>query len=179
MKGDVMQPIAKPEENAILSGLRHPPEDMYYENPQKLAGQYTVFLVEDDADDRLQMISALKKSPYIYNIRCFGSGQDLKQHLVEIGYFSNALLHNIPTLVLLDIHMPGASGLRVLQDLKSHPITRDIPVIIVTGDTSVEMTLDAYRHKANAFVSKPIHLDFIHEVIYKGQGWPSTPFGQQ
>jgi CheY-like chemotaxis protein len=173
-----MQSIMTPDKDGILSGLHDAQEKSYFENAQKLPGQFTVFMVDDDADDRALMMKVLQRSPYIYNIRCFESGQELKQHLVEVGYFSNSLLRNIPTLVLLDIHMPGPSGIRVLQDLKSHPLTKDIPVVIATGDVSSEMTSEAYQLKANAYVAKPIHLDQIHEVMYTGYCWPDGKAGQ-
>jgi CheY-like chemotaxis protein len=160
-----------PEKNSLPPGPQPPPDSLYFENPQKLPGQYTVFLVEDDIDDRLQIMKALQRSPFIYNIRCFENGVELKQHLVDIGYFSNGLLRNIPTLILLDIHMPGGSGMRVLRDLKNHPLTRKIPVVIVTGDTSSETTSEAFRLKANAYVAKPIHLDHIHKVMSAGNEW--------
>ena len=140
--------------------------------PRKGTGQYTVFLVEDDFDDRLQMTGVLKDSPYIHDIHAFESADRLREHFRKEGYYGGQGPQG-PALILLDIHMPGTSGIEFLRELKGNPQTRDIPVIIITGDTSSERTQEAYHLKANAYVTKPIHLDYIHEVIYTGWGWPA------
>lgn len=133
--------------------------------------QYTVFLVEDDPDDQEFILKTLKRSPYIYNVHCFKNGGQLIEHIVKEGYYGGFLIHNLPTLILLDIHMPGESGIELLDELKGHPLTADIPVIMVTNDLSQESAVEAFKLKANAYVTKPIHLDPIHEVINTGWGW--------
>ncbi len=134
--------------------------------------QYTVFLVEDDSDDRRQAVQTLKKSPYIYNVHTFINGDELMAHLAGTGLYRGNATYHIPTLIMLDIHIPGTDGLSILKSLKEHPLTEYIPVIILTGDTSNRVALDALRAKANAFITKPLNLNHVHEVIYKGWGWP-------
>lgn len=135
-------------------------------------GQYTVFLVEDDPDDKTRMLLTLRRSPYIHNVHCFENAEALKRHFAEEGYYGARLITHIPTLILLDIHMPGASGLELLRELKENPLTAGIPVVMVSGDVSGERVQDALRLKANAYVAKPVHLDRIHDVIYTGRSWP-------
>lgn len=139
------------------------------ENPAK---QYTVFLVEDDPDDTEYAIRILKKSPYVYNIHCFETGDELIGHFITEGYYSGNLVHHLPFLVMLDVHIPGASGLDTLKAIKAHPLTRDIPVIVLTGDLSSEVAENACESQANAFVTKPLHLESVHEVILNGEGEP-------
>ena len=134
--------------------------------------QYTVFLVEDDPDDQKFMLGTLQRSPYIYNVHCFTSGNQLIGHIARERYYGGGLIQHLPTMILLDIHIPGASGIDILQELKDHPLTMDIPVIIVTNDLSQESAAKAFELKANAYITKPIHLDRIHEVIDTGWGWP-------
>ncbi len=140
--------------------------------PEVKTEQYTVFLVEDDTDDRRQAVQELRKSPYIYNVHCFDSGDKLIGHFVSEGYYSGNLMLSIPTLIILDIHVPGTDGIDILRELKEHPLTEDIPVIMLTADTSSKLALEAYKYKANAFIEKPLRLDHVHEVIDTGWGWP-------
>jgi chemotaxis family two-component system response regulator Rcp1 len=135
--------------------------------------QYTVFLVEDDADDRRQIAEVLERSPYIHNIHHFGNADALKKHFAQEGYYTDPVLRRIPALILLDLHMPGTGGMDFLRELKGNPLTRDIPVIIITGDSSPWCTQEAFELQASAYVSKPVHLDYIHEVIHTGSGWPA------
>jgi CheY-like chemotaxis protein len=146
-------------------------EKISREDPDKQK-KYTVFLVEDNVDDRDLTVNVLKRSPYIHNIHCFESGNKLLQYLAGQGYYSGGLVPHLPSIILLDIHMPEVNGMEILEELKDHPLTEDIPVIIVTNDVSLEKASEARKLHANAFIAKPIHLDHIHEVIHTGWGWP-------
>jgi len=140
---------------------------------EKKRRQYTVFLVEDNPDDQEFILRTLTRSPYIYNVHCFQNGTQLIGHIAREGYYAGSLIHTLPTMILLDLHLPGPSGMDVLRELKDHPLTADIPVVIVTGDVSQESAMEAFRLKANAYIAKPLHLDHIHEVMNTGWGWPT------
>lgn len=61
-----------------------------------------------------------------------------------------------PDIILLDIHMPGLSGIETLKILKEDPLTHDIPVIMVSSNNTEESIVEAIDLKAHDFVSKPI-----------------------
>ncbi len=60
-----------------------------------------------------------------------------------------------PDLLILDVHMPAGSGFSVLDRLKSVPEIANTPVIIVTGDYSMETMLEADRHGIDLVLQKP------------------------
>lgn len=62
-----------------------------------------------------------------------------------------------PDLILLDVIMPGMSGFEVLEQLKADPQTRDIPVIFVTGLSSIEDEEKGLALGAADFIAKPFH----------------------
>ena len=140
----------------------------------KMIEQYIVYLVEDDLDDRKQMLHTLRMSPYIADIQCFSTCDQLIAHFIKEGYYSGNLMRYIPTLIMLDIYMPGTNGIEMLRNLKEHPLTREMPVIIVTGDTTHERARDAFKFKANAFLQKPLSLDHVHKVFETGWDWPQA-----
>jgi len=61
-----------------------------------------------------------------------------------------------PQLILLDVMMPGMSGIEVLRCLREHPETRDIPVIFVTADSSEQSQLDGLDLGADDYIAKPV-----------------------
>ena len=67
----------------------------------------------------------------------------------------------LPDLILLDINLEGKSGFDVLKALKSSVTTRDIPVMFITGETSEDMEVRAFRCGASDYVRKP----FVPEVL--------------
>jgi PAS domain S-box-containing protein len=70
-----------------------------------------------------------------------------------------------PDLVLLDLHLPDVSGEEVLRRLREDADTRDIPVIVVSADTSREVADRMTREGARAFLTKPIDADVLLTVV--------------
>jgi two-component system chemotaxis response regulator CheY len=58
-------------------------------------------------------------------------------------------------LVVLDLHMPGRSGLDCLQLMRSNPRTRSIPVLMLTADPSSDAVEAALRAGAQDYLTKP------------------------
>ncbi|MEZ0262220.1 MAG: response regulator [Alphaproteobacteria bacterium] len=138
------------------------------------SNKFTIFLVEDDADDRLLILKTLERSPYVHNVHCFENGDAMLAHFQREGYYSGKLMQNIPTLIMLDIRIPGSDGLQILKMLKENPLTKEIPIIMITGEVSGEKASEAWKLQANSFVGKPLHLDRVHEVMFSGKGWPKA-----
>ena len=62
-----------------------------------------------------------------------------------------------PDVILLDIAMPGLDGLEVCRRLKSDPITRLTPVVLITGRTDISDRIRGIEAGADEFLSKPVH----------------------
>lgn len=99
-------------------------------------------------------------------------------HLVVNG--EQALKHlrtpdSYPDLVLLDLNLPGVSGLEVLSTMKKDPKLRVIPVTILTNSTSPEDVSRCYSAYANAYVRKQIGFEQMAKTINTtGQFWFKT-----
>jgi len=70
----------------------------------------------------------------------------------------------IPVVILLDINMPKVGGLEVLQVLKSHPVLRIIPVVMLTTSSVSEDVQTAYQYGANSYIVKPVDFDKFMDV---------------
>ena len=57
-------------------------------------------------------------------------------------------------LMLLDLGLPGISGIEVLKRVRENPLTRGLPVVVLTSSQDREDIQTAYQHGANSFVSK-------------------------
>lgn len=99
----------------------------------------------------------------------------LQRHNIEMRHVEDgekALIDAVwkrPDAVLLDINLPGMNGLDVLQKLRANPLTRDVPVIVLSAHVMEDDILGAMQAGANAFVPKPIDfptlLDTLQRVI--------------
>ena len=69
----------------------------------------------------------------------------------------------LPDVTVLDLHMPDISGLNVLEELRpKRPM-----VIMLTGDTEIESAVEAMRHGAENFLTKPIELPHLEAAVEK------------
>jgi CheY-like chemotaxis protein len=64
-----------------------------------------------------------------------------------------------PVAILLDVNMPRVGGLEVLQQLKSHPVLRTIPVVMLTTSSMSGDVQAAYEYGANSYIVKPVNFD--------------------
>ena len=69
-------------------------------------------------------------------------------------------------LILLDVDMPGISGLEVLRTLKSHPTLRDIPVIMLTGDATMDTVMMAASVGIIDYIVKPFTEDILKKKLH-------------
>ena len=72
---------------------------------------------------------------------------------------------NLPELILLDIELPGISGLSVCSMLKSNPYLNDIPIIFITGKSNPEDITRGFETGAVDYVAKPFHPAFWTEFL--------------
>ncbi len=70
-----------------------------------------------------------------------------------------------PDLVVLDLRMPGMDGLKVLEAI--HEKTPDLPVIMITAHGTIETAIEAMKHGAYDFVTKPFDIDDLKIKIYR------------
>lgn len=118
----------------------------------KSNGQSTVFVVEDDEAMR-DSIQWLLESVDIGS-KMFGCAID----------FLESCDPGQEGCMLLDVRMPGMSGMELLEELKSRGIT--LPVIIITGHGDVPMAVRALKHGAFDFVQKPFNAQELLNRIY-------------
>ena len=105
----------------------------------------STILIVDDNRDNLTVIGGLLKGEY--HVRVANSGERALQV---------AVTRPIPDLILLDIMMPGVSGLEICRRLKANPDRRRIPIIFVTAMSSTEDERRGLEIGAVDYITKPI-----------------------
>jgi DNA-binding response OmpR family regulator len=70
-----------------------------------------------------------------------------------------------PVAVILDVQMPGGGGLSVLSKLKADPKTKDLPVMMLTGERNAETVLQAMDAGADDYMVKPFLPDALLERV--------------
>lgn len=70
-----------------------------------------------------------------------------------------------PDLIICDLFMPSKDGFEVCQTMKEDPATRNIPIIMVTGDTSIEAKVKAIKLGVKSFISKPFDVQELETLV--------------
>ena len=70
-----------------------------------------------------------------------------------------------PVLVLLDVNMPGGTGIHALQKLRANAKTAKLPVIAISGNSDLEVKKKLYDLGVEVFLSKPVDLEMLHQRI--------------
>lgn len=126
--------------------------------PEALPGQKYVLYVEDNVVNSTVMQALMRERPHI--------------HLAISGTIEEGLasLHDRtkgpkPDLILLDVHLPDASGLELLNLLKANPDTQDIPVVMISADAMPEQIDACLKAGAACYLTKPIQIRVLLQQI--------------
>lgn len=132
----------------------------------------TVLLVEDNQDDELLTLRAFRKNRLTNEVVVVRDGAQALDYLLGTGELKGKELPPLPQCVLLDLNLPKVSGLQVLKQLRDHPRTRLLPVIILTSSKEERDLLESYELGANSYIRKPVDFEqFIEAVRQLGLYW--------
>ena len=123
---------------------------------------FTILLVEDNpADARLTEL-ALKDCKLVHELHVASDGEEALAFLNQEPPYGNSPAVD---LILLDLNLPGMSGLEVLNAIRDSEILKNIPVIILTVSESEQDILDSYDLYVNGYITKPLGTKVFVEVI--------------
>lgn len=132
----------------------------------------TVLLVDDDEEDRWATKKAFEKSRLRNKLFAVENGAEALDFLLNRGSFKDKEAYPLPDLVLLDLNMPVMDGREVLRHIKKDPKLLRIPVVVMTTSKQEEDILKSYDLGVNSYVTKPISMDHLLEVVRElGHYW--------
>lgn len=105
-----------------------------------------IYYVEDDASIRNLILYTLGMTGF--QAKGFESG----------AQFWQALQNELPDLVLLDVMLPGESGVSILRELKQRPETMRLPVVMITAKDGEEDIVDGLDTGADDYIPKPFSM---------------------
>ena len=115
----------------------------------------TILIVEDNDDD------------YLFTCRAFKMAQCSNPlHRAHDGQEALDFLRNTtPSMILLDINMPGINGYDFLEQRNRVPELRRIPVIVLTTSDDPKDIAKSYEKGANSYIHKPVTMQGFVEAI--------------
>ncbi len=126
-----------------------------------------ILLIEDNPDDARRTVRALRKALLRCRVRVVEDGDQAMHMLRKPGFR--------PDLILLDWYLPRKGGREVLDEIKSDPALRPVPIVVLTISDRQEDVAAAYDRHANSFVTKPVNEEQfgramkLIEMFWKGR----------
>ncbi len=123
---------------------------------------FEVLLIEDDPGDVELTQAALAKSKLKINLNVVNDGEEALAYLRREGQYTDAVR---PNLILLDLNLPGLSGLEVLSSIKRDQRLKLIPVVVLTTSDAETDIVESYQLGANCYVTKPLGLKDFAKIV--------------
>lgn len=126
------------------------------------ARKLEILLVEDNPGDVRLIREAFRDSPSVGSFQVTVDGEAAIDYLSKVG--ENGL-NTRPDMIFLDLNLPKKNGLEVLEEIKSNPMLRSIPIVVLTTSNSEEHIYRSYNLNANCYITKPVEFDEFMNVV--------------
>jgi two-component system, chemotaxis family, response regulator Rcp1 len=130
---------------------------------QKNAPGLRILLIENDPSIAALTNLAFEEAGLRDGVVCVHNGDEAMAYLYAVQNQAGGDGQVRPNIIFLDLHLPKASGLEVLEEIKVNPHWRATPVVVVSGSADPAEIRKAYELHASCYVRKPNDLDqFLH-----------------
>jgi len=124
-----------------------------------------ILLVEDNPDDELLTLRALKKNNIANKVVVARDGGEALDFLHCLGPHADRDPQDLPEIVLLDLNLPKIFGLDVLKRIRAEQRTSTLPVVILTTSSEERDMVESYRLGANSYIRKPVDFEQFTEAV--------------
>ena len=125
----------------------------------------TILMADDDADDRRLTQEAFEEGRLINDVRFVENGEQLLDYLRKQGKYAAPAEAPRPGLILLDLNMPRKDGRTVLKEIKTDPVLRQIPVVVLTTSKADEDIYKSYDLGVNSYIVKPVTFEALVDIL--------------
>ena len=126
---------------------------------------HVILLVEDSPEDTEVVLRAFRKSGLVNPIRHCADGDEALDYLHRRGRYAEPDAAPRPSVILLDLNMPGTDGREVLSEIKQTEELRQIPVVVLTTSSDERDIEKCYAMGANSYIKKPVDLDGFMRAV--------------
>lgn len=127
---------------------------------------YEPLLVAEDSDEDFATLQRIMQRMTVRNpiYRCV-DGDEVLDFLHQEGEYDNANLAPRPSVILLDLNLPGTDGRDVLQQLKQDNKLKEIPIVVFSTSSNPRDIQFCYQKGANGYLIKPMDNRELHKTV--------------
>jgi len=125
----------------------------------------TIVIAEDDEQDYMLAELALRQAGVANPLVRVKDGAELMEFLLRQGSYQARGALPWPLVLLLDLRMPRKDGWEALDEIKSHPRLRKIPVVVLTTSREPDDIARCYELGASSYIKKPMGIDQLLKIL--------------
>ncbi|MDY6803369.1 MAG: response regulator [Cyanobacteriota bacterium] len=125
----------------------------------------SLLIVEDSDADFEALNRTLKKIGFNNSIYRVTDGDEALDYIFHFGEYQNEEIAPEPTLIMLDLNLPGTDGREVLAKMKEDESSRKIPVIVFSTSSNPEDIETCYKWGANSYMLKPMDINDLQKTL--------------
>lgn len=122
-----------------------------------------MFLVEDDPGDQKLVKNALASQEAPIELRIVSNAEEALNYLRRSK--DGSMENPRPSLILLDLNMPGMGGKEFLRCIKADEEFNDIPVVVLTTSDSEYDINECYKLHAAGYIQKPVNIQELKKIM--------------
>jgi CheY-like chemotaxis protein len=124
----------------------------------------TLLVIEDSDEDFFALQRMMKGASIPHRVERCTDGDDALDFLYHTGkYVDNEIAR--PSLILLDLNLPGTDGREVLHQLKQDDSMKIIPIVVFSTSSNPKDIEACYEYGVNSYILKPIHVHQLKMTI--------------
>jgi two-component system, chemotaxis family, response regulator Rcp1 len=132
----------------------------------------SILLIEDNPGDVRLTQEAFQECKSIIDLTVMMDGLEAVRYLKKENTYSDA---KTPDMILMDLNLPKKNGREILEEIKSDPALKRIPVLVLTTSTAEQDITNSYDLHVNGYINKPVDFDRFFDIIQNiEQFWLQT-----
>jgi two-component system response regulator len=124
-----------------------------------------ILVVEDNPDDEMLILRALKKCDVTEIVDVARDGEQAMDYIRALGVDNLGQASKNPDLIILDLKLPKVEGLTVLECIRHNKYLKRTPVVIMTSSDEKIDKIKSYDLGANSYIRKPIDFETFCSTV--------------
>jgi CheY-like chemotaxis protein len=139
---------------------------------ENMNGIQTILLVDDSYEDYEATVRAFRKVELLNPVVYCGDAEEALAYLHRRGSYADPETSPRPSLIILDLNLPGTDGREVLRQIKHDQVLQSIPIVILTTSSDAHDVEACYKAGANSYLVKPVDMfALIHAMQRLKEYW--------
>jgi CheY-like chemotaxis protein len=134
-----------------------------------------ILLVEDDPNDALLMRRAFRKLNLENGLQVLEDGEEAVAYLAGTRRYADRARYPFPRIVVLDLKLPRRSGLEILEWIRGNPVTRQLPVYILSSSEEKRDMARAHELGVQAYLVKHVGFANLEDTARRIAGHVPSP----